>query len=134
MTKVFCDVCKKEFLLQSVDIKELVMDSKSQGLHYVYKYFECPHCKEVYTVSIDDYKSLELEKEFLSVKIRVEKLRKKGKLTEDKIRLLQKKQDKLRMYRQKLIDVYSKVFTEIAKQNSDKIINAPQQNVEKEET
>lgn len=122
MSKIFCDVCKKEFLLQSVDIKDLVMDSKSQGLHFVYKYFICPHCKEVYTVSIDDFKSLELEREFLKVKERVEKLRSKGKLTEDKVRLLQKKQDRLRKYRQKLIDTYSKVFTEITKQNSDKII------------
>lgn len=96
------------------------MDSKSEGLHFVYKHFECPHCKEVYTVSIDDTKSLELEKEFLNVKVRVEKLKKKGKLSEDKIRLLQKKQDKLRRYRQKLIDTYSKVFTEITKQNSEK--------------
>ena len=110
-------------MLRSVDdIKELVMDSKSQGLHFVYKYFECPHCKEVYTVSVDDYKSMELEREYLKVKGRVEKLKEKGKLTEDKIRLLQKKQDRLRRYRQKLVDTHSKVFTEITKQNSEKII------------
>lgn len=115
-------MCKKEFLLQSVEIKELVMDSKLQGLHFEYKYFECPYCKEIYTVSIDDYKSLELEREFLKVKGRVDKLRSKNKLTEDKIILLQKKQDRLRLYRKKLIDTYSKVFTEIARTNSDKII------------
>lgn len=122
MNRIFCDECKKEFLLQGIDIKELQMDDKVRDLHFVYKYFECPHCKEVYTVSVDDSKSLELEKEFLKVKERVEKLKRKGKLTEDKIRLLQKKQDRLRVYRKKLVDTYSKVFTEITKQNSDKII------------
>ena len=120
MNRIFCNVCKKEFLLQGIDIKELTMDSKSEGLHFVYKYFVCPHCKEVYTVSIDDYKSLELEREFIKVKVRVEKLRKKGKLTEDKIILLQKKQKKLGDYRQKLLNTYSKVFTEITKENSEK--------------
>lgn len=114
---IVCDECQKEFLFQSVEIKELVIDDSEHGLHFLYDYFQCPHCGEVYTVCIDDNKSLELEKEFLQFKERVDKLRRMKKLSEGKVIMLQRKQSRLSDYRQRLLDTYSRAFTKIAKLN-----------------
>lgn len=132
---VICDRCQKEFLFQSVEIKELVIDDSEHGLHFIYDYFQCPHCKKVYTVCIDDNKSLMLERDFLQLKVRTEKTRKeKGVVQESRIRMLQKKQERLGNYRQKLLDTYSKAFTKIAEINLGQEQNKHHgSNVEKEE-
>lgn len=116
-----CDECKKEFLLESVNIETLHITDKSKGLYFEYKYFLCPKCGQPYTVCIDDELSLLQEKIYMAQREKVVRKKNRGRLKESDVEKLSKKRKQLLRRRDMLLKEYSKVFTEIAKQNSDKI-------------
>lgn len=111
-----CNECSKEFLLNGVEIQKLVIDDSKNNLHFVYRYFKCPHCNAYYTVCIDDTYSEVLERNYNTVLSRVQRRLSKGKEVEQSsFDVLEKRRKALLKRRKILMDKYSKVFTEIAK-------------------
>ena len=116
-----CDECNKEFLLYGVQIKKYVIDDSAHKLHFVFSYFECPHCGQVYPVCIDDNYSDYLQSAFDLISNRIERNRRRGKeIKEKQLDTLRKRQKKISVYREKLMKMYSEAFTELVKkQNSE---------------
>ena len=129
-----CDNCKEEFLWLSVKTEKLVIDDSKHGLHFVYRYFLCPKCRQPYTVCIDDSQTLLMEQRFNLLRKRLLKRRSKGTLTEEDVEKLERKRNSLLRKRDKLKEMYGLAFTEIAKKKLGEDKNSTvADNTEKEE-
>jgi uncharacterized C2H2 Zn-finger protein len=94
---IICDVCKQEFILNAVDIKKSNITMNGENL--VLTHFECPHCTQLFRVSLDNQESanlIEYVKELnntiskrVSKKQSVENLMKKHDGIIKRIRLIQ---------------------------------------------
>lgn len=68
---VFCDECKHEFSMNTVDIHEATMELCGQVLKLVY--FTCPKCNKIYRVTLKDARYEELKVDLERTKNRIRK-------------------------------------------------------------
>ena len=121
---VYCDDCKHEFSMNSVDIKEVTMNLGGQALVLVY--FTCPKCNKIYRITLKDERYEELKEDLERTKMRIRKNRGSrniglgGTLTS----MLNKKQERLKNYVSKLNSKFPGTFTFVVSENNheDKII------------
>ena len=52
MTRVKCDECEHEFILEAVGIHEAIV--QLNGVPVTLVYFACPKCNKIYRISIQD--------------------------------------------------------------------------------
>lgn len=113
-----CDKCKKEFLLKSINIEKYLINDEKHKLHFVFRFFVCQHCGQVYPVGIDDDYSQFLQRLLQNDFNLLDRISKKiGKeVKEKKLRELKKRQNKISVYRQSLMEKYSEAFTVLVMQ------------------
>lgn len=122
--RVICDECKHEFSMDSVDIKEAIMNLGGQALTLVY--FTCPKCNKIYRITLKDERYEELKEDLERTKMRIRKNRGSrniglgGTLTS----MLDKKQERLKNYVSGLNNKFPGTFTFVVSENNheDKII------------
>ena len=68
---VFCDECKYEFSMNTVNIHETTMELRGQALTLVY--FTCPKCNKIYRVTLKDARYEELREDLERTKKRIRK-------------------------------------------------------------
>ncbi len=73
---VFCDECKYEFSMNTVNIQEATMELCGQVLKLVY--FTCPKCNKIYRVTLKDARYEELRVDLERTKKRIRKNRGSG--------------------------------------------------------
>lgn len=117
---VYCDDCKHEFLMNSVNIEEATIDIEGQVLTLVY--FACPKCNKIYKVLLKDDKYNELHDDFENTKLRVQKNFGSGKkeFASTLNSMLAKKQERLNRHIDKLNKTFSGTFTFEASENNPK--------------
>lgn len=69
---VFCDDCKHEFSMDSVDIQTTIVKLGGHSLDL--SYFVCPKCNKIYRVSLKDERCKELSEDIKRIKKRVRKI------------------------------------------------------------
>lgn len=120
----YCEDCKCEFSVSSVDIQETVVDLDEQVITLVY--FACPKCNKVYRIILKDERFDELKKDLEETKKRVR--RNQGSLDEEFARQLNdmvfKKLERLRNHVENLNAKFPGTFVFVASENNheEKII------------
>ena len=121
---VNCDECKHEFSMDSVDIKEAIMNLGGQVLTLVY--FTCPKCNKIYRITLKDKRYEELKEDLERTKMRIRKNR--GSRNDEMARMLNsmvtKKLERMRNHLTNLNNKFPGTFTFVASENNheDKII------------
>ena len=69
MTRVKCDECEHEFILEAVGIHEAIV--QLNGVPVTLVYFACPKCNKIYRVSIQDKRYYELKEDLEKTKKRI---------------------------------------------------------------
>lgn len=121
---VYCDECKHEFSMDSVDIKEVTMNLGGQALTLVY--FTCPKCNKIYRITLKDERYEELKEDLERTKTRIRKNR--GSRNDEMARMLNsmviKKHERMQNHLARLNNKFSGTFTFVASENNhkDKII------------
>lgn len=73
---VFCDECKHEFSVSSVNIQEATTELGGHAMKLVY--FTCPKCNKIYRVTLKDARYEELREDLEKAKLRIRKNRGSG--------------------------------------------------------
>lgn len=121
---VYCDECKHEFSMNSVNIQEVTMNLGGQALTLVY--FTCPKCNKIYRITLKDERYEELKEDLERTKTRIRKNR--GSRNDEFARTLNsmvtKKHERMRNHLTRLNDKFPGTFTFVASENNheDKII------------
>lgn len=121
---VYCDECKHEFSMDSVDIKEVTVDLYGQALTLVY--FTCPKCNKIYRITLKDKRYEELKEDLERTKNRIRK--NLGSRNDEKARMLNdmvmKKLQRSKNHLKNLNNRFPGTFTFVASENNheDKII------------
>lgn len=121
---VYCDECKHEFSMDSVNIQETTMNLGGQALTLVY--FTCPKCNKIYRITLKDERYEELKADLERTKMRIRKNR--GSRNDEFARTLNsmviKKHERMRNHLARLNDKFPGTFTFVASENNheDKII------------
>ena len=121
---IYCDECKHEFSMNSVDIQEAAMNLGGQALKLVY--FTCPKCNKIYRITLKDERYEELKEDLERTKMRIRKNR--GSRNDEMARMLYsmvvKKHERLRNHLNILNDKFPGTFTFVASENNheDRII------------
>ena len=121
---VYCDDCKHEFSMNSVDIQEATVNLGGQALKLVY--FTCPKCNKIYRITLKDERYEELKEDLERTKTRIRKNR--GSRNDEFARTLNsmvtKKHERMRNHLTRLNDKFPGTFTFVASENNheDKII------------
>ena len=121
---VFCDECKHEFSMNSVDIQEATVNLSGQALKLVY--FTCPKCNKIYRITLKDKRYDELKEDLEKTKTRIR--RNYGSGNDEMARMLNrmvvKKRERMQNHLNKLNVKFSGTFTFVASENNhkDKII------------
>lgn len=68
---VFCDECKHEFSMDSVNIHEATVELRGQAMKLVY--FACPKCNKIYRITLKDVRYEELRVDLERTKKRIRK-------------------------------------------------------------
>ena len=116
--KVFCDECKFEFSLNSVNIQNATIDIGGQNL--ILAYFTCPKCNKIYRVSIMDARYFELREDLEKTKKRIR--RNHGSNNDELARVLNqmvnRKLERLRNHADKLNKMFPGTFTFVVSENN----------------
>ena len=116
--KVFCDECKVEFSLNTVNIQSATIDIGGQNLTLAY--FTCPKCNKIYRVSIMDARYFELREDLEKTKKRIR--RNHGSNNDELARVLNqmvnRKLERLRNHTDKLNKMFPGTFTFVASENN----------------
>lgn len=121
---IYCDECKQEFSMDSVDIKEATVDLYGQALTLVY--FTCPKCNKIYRITLKDKRYEVLKEDLDKTKNRIRK--NFGSRNDEMARTLNsmvfKKLERMKNYLTKLNNKFPGTFTFVASENNhkDKII------------
>ena len=121
---VYCDECKHEFSMDSVDIQEATMNLGGQALKLVY--FTCPKCNEIYRITLKDERYEELKEDLERTKNRIRK--NNGSRDDEFARTLHemvvRKHERMKNHLKRLNDRFPGTFTFVASENNyeDKII------------
>lgn len=116
---VFCDSCKKEFSLSSVNIDTATVKVGKDEL--TLDYFTCPKCNKIYRVLLRDERYNELVADLEKTKMRIRK--NNGSRNEEFARVLNsmvnKKHNRLKKYVETLHAKYSGTFTFVTSENNN---------------
>lgn len=116
--KTKCDECEHEFLLNSADIKEQIVELNKTPVMLVY--FTCPKCNKIYRVSIQDKRYYELKEDLEKTKKRIR--RNHGSNNVEMARMLNsmvvKKHERLAAYVKKVNETFNGTFTFVASENN----------------
>ena len=121
---VYCDECKYEFSMKSVNIENAIINLGGQDLILVY--FTCPKCNKIYRISLEDERYKELKEDLERTKNRIRK--NYGSRNDELARTLNsmviKKHEHLRNYLTNLNNKFPGTFTFVVSENNhkDKII------------
>jgi len=118
---IVCDHCKKEFLFKGVKIEELkVHDTASNG-YFNYKYFRCPHCQVLYSISVDTDLTRMLRQEYEDAlekfKKLVNKIPRDTKKIEKRSVMLEIKKKRLDDCSRKTLELLRETFEKLASEN-----------------
>ncbi len=116
--KVFCDECKAEFSLNTVNIQNATIDIGGQNL--ILAYFTCPKCNKIYRVSIMDARYFELREDLEKTKKRIR--RNHGSNNDELASMLNqmvnRKLERLRNHTDKLNKRFPGTFTFVVSENN----------------
>ena len=121
---IYCDDCKYEFSMDTVNIDEAIIEINGQELTLVY--FACPKCNKIYRIMLKDKQYDELKEDLEKTKNRIRK--NYGSDNEEFARTLNsmvnKKHERLKNHIDKLNKKFPGTFTIVASENNhkDKII------------
>lgn len=121
---VYCDDCKHEFSMDSVDIQEAAMNLSGQALTLVY--FTCPKCNKIYRITLKDERYEELKEDLERTKMRIRKNH--GSRNDEMARTLNsmvmKKHERMQNHLTRLNHKFPGTFTFVVSENNheDKII------------
>lgn len=120
ITKVKCDECEYEFILEAVGIHETIV--QLNGVPVILVYFACPKCNKIYRISIQDKRYYELVGDLEKIKKRIR--RNYGKNNDEMARMLNsmitKKHKRLKTYVDEVNKMFPGTFTFVASENNHK--------------
>lgn len=120
MTRVKCDECEYEFILEAVGIHEAIVELN--GVPVTLVYFACPKCNKIYRISIQDRRYYELVEDLEKTKKRIR--RNHGSNNQEMARMLNsmvfKKKQRLEEYVDKVNKMFLGTFTFVASENNHK--------------
>lgn len=120
MTRVKCDECENEFILEAVGIHEAIVELN--GVPVTLVYFACPKCNKIYRISIQDRRYYELVEDIEKTKKRIR--RNHGSNNQEMARMLNsmvfKKKQRLEEYVDKVNKMFPGTFTFVASENNHK--------------
>lgn len=120
MTRVKCDECEYEFILEAVGIHEAIVELN--GVPVTLVYFVCPKCNKIYRLSIQDRRYYELVEDLEKTKKRIR--RNHGSNNQEMARMLNsmvfKKKQRLEEYVDKVNKMFPRTFTFVASENNYK--------------
>lgn len=120
MTRVKCDECEYEFILEAVGIHEAIVELN--GVPVTLVYFACPKCNKIYRISIQDKRYYELVEDLEKTKKRIQ--RNHGSNNQEMARMLNsmvfKKKQRLEEYVDKVNKMFPGTFTFVASENNHK--------------
>lgn len=118
MTRVKCDECEHEFILEAVGIHEAIVELN--GVPVTLVYFACPKCNKIYRISIQDRRYYELVEDLEKTKKRIR--RNHGSNNQEMARMLNsmvfKKKQRLEEYVDKVNKMFPGTFTFVASKNN----------------
>lgn len=121
---VYCDECKYEFSMNTVNIEEAIININKQELKLVY--FTCPKCNKIYRISLEDKQCEELRSDLEKIKKRIRKNCGSGndKFASTLNEMVVKKHERLKNHLNNLGKKFPGTFTFVASENNyeDKII------------
>lgn len=121
---VYCEECKHEFSMNTVEIQEAIMNLGGQALKLVY--FTCPKCNKIYRITLKDERYEELKVDLERTKMRIRKNR--GSRDDEFARTLHemvvRKHERMKNHLERLNNKFPGTFTFVASENNheDKII------------
>lgn len=120
MTRVKCDECEHEFILEAMGIHEAIV--KLNDVPVVLVYFACPKCNKIYRISIQDKRYYELVEDLEKTKKRIR--RNHGNNNQEMARMLNsmvfRKKQRLEEYVDKVNKMFPGTFTFMASENNQK--------------
>ena len=120
MTRVKCDECEYEFILEAVGIHEAIVELN--GVPVTLVYFACPKCNKIYRISIQDRRYYELVEDLEKTKKRIR--RNHGSNNQEMARMLSsmvfRKKQRLEEYVDKVNKMFPGTFTFVASENNHK--------------
>lgn len=115
---VYCDECKHEFSMNTVEIHEAIVEIGGRGLTLVY--FTCPKCNKIYRITLKDERYEELRVDLERTKNRIRKNH--GSKNEEFARqlndMVSRKLTRLRNYTVSLNAKYPGTFTFVVSENN----------------
>lgn len=115
---IYCDECKKEFALRSIQIKKTSVEVAGNVL--MLEYFTCPFCHTVYKVLlVEETKYQELMYDLKAIQKRIRRQRNKGNLmlVENLYNMAQRKQERIKTYVDSISRKYPGSFMLATKNN-----------------
>lgn len=120
MTRVKCDECEYEFILDAVGIHEAIVQLK--GVPVTLVYFACPKCNKIYRISIQDKRYYELVEDLEKTKKKIRKNH--GNNNQEMARMLNsivvKKYKRLKAHIDKTNKMFPGTFTFVTSENNHK--------------
>lgn len=120
MTRVKCDECEHEFILEAVGIHGAIVELN--GVPVTLVYFACPKCNKIYRISIQDRRYYELVEDLEKTKKRIR--RNHGSNNQEMARMLNsmvfKKKQRLEEYVDRVNKMFPGTFTFVASENNHK--------------
>lgn len=115
-----CDDCKKDFLVNSIDIKKDIIYIRDWDVELEFQYFVCPHCGKVYKILMLDKTAKMLQNDFSVYSNRIKRAVNTGKtIPEAKTKALSRKRDRFEKYLAKLEEHYKDIdFTVYLNKNN----------------
>ena len=118
MTRIKCDECEHEFILEAVGIHEAIV--QLNGVPVTLVYFACPKCNKIYRISIQDKCYYELKEDLEKTKKRIR--RNHGSNNDEMARMLNsmvvRKHERLKAYVDKVNKMFPGTFTFVASENN----------------
>lgn len=120
MTRVKCDECEYEFILDAMGIHEAIV--QLNGVPVTLVYFACPKCNKIYRISIQDKRYYELVEDLEKTKKKIRKNH--GNNNQEMARMLNsmvfKKKQRLEEYVDKVNKMFPSTFTFVTSENNHK--------------
>lgn len=115
---VFCNECKHEFSMNTVNIQEANIYLGGQDLVLVY--FACPKCNKIYRIALKDERYEELKEDLERTKKRIRKNygSRNDELASALNSMVRAKLARLRNHVEKLNSTYPGTFTFVASENN----------------
>lgn len=117
---VYCDECKHEFSMNSVEIQEATVSVDGQALKLVY--FTCPKCNKIYRVTLKDERYEELVEDLERTKSRIRKNHGSNNIEFARVLngMIRKKHERLMNHVNRLNQQFPGTFTFVVSENNQK--------------